>query len=229
MVKIPYISKYSLFERIDLIDAEKLLAETNDFINYNRGVYATADENDGSAQNDLDFDDVAPTSPAPIESPAASKNKISQADFFEKLVATKDIYESSLVGMQIEWEALQKILLDEQNAKIPVYNGALAQVFPRIAATASVLLHAQFITQALKRMIKDPTGLDAKKREKIEAENAKIAEIDAEIRRGFEEMLETLEQRELNLPAYSANKKELLKIKTLEGYLDFCMKYFAIK
>ena len=210
MITIPYILDYKIFEQIDYRTADELLSEYNDFMVFNR----TQVRDLGVPASD------AFQQPAAVEENAeeivrrAEHNKQVALDHFEKLFGNKDIAESALVGMKIDYDTVQKILLDERANKVPITISAFNQIAPTIRAAASVLLMAEHVVSALQKLFeRNP-------------QNEKLQLAIEFAKEGFELLLDDVSKGSLQIPEYHVAKKELGKMKTVDAYIGFCEKLF---
>ena len=211
MIKLPYILEYSLFEKIDLHVAEELLAEYNDFMGYNKTNVFKA-----GATIDITSEEVIPQETEEQLRDRLEHNRQVALDHFEKLFGDKDIPESTLVGMKIDYDAVQKVLLDERANKVPITESAFNQIAPTIRAAASALLIAERVVSGLYKLygtVKD------KEREKC------WLAIDF-AREGFELLLDGISKGSFQIPEYHKIRKEMHKYKTVKAYIDFCEKLF---
>jgi hypothetical protein len=210
MINIPYILDYKLFEQIDYKVADELLAEYNDFMVFNR----TQVRDLGVPASDA-FQQVAAAEENTEEIiKRAEHNKQAALAHFESLFGNKDIAESALVGMKIDYDTVQKILLEERLAKVPITASAFNQIAPTIRAAASVLLIAEHVVTAMQKLAQ----------EKMQNEKIQLAIEFA--KEGFELLLDDVSKGSLQIPEYHAVRKELGKMKTVDSYIGFCEKLF---
>jgi hypothetical protein len=225
MVKFPYIVDYKLFEKIDLIVAEKLLSEYNDFHVSNRA------QMDATLRKSYDaMSSVESEEELAILREQEDHNRCVSESHFKQLFCNPDLTEAVLVGLTIDVDRLTEILLEEFRSRTPITQSALNAIMPRIRCVASVLLFAERIVGGLNKMIVDTADISGDKLNKAVANNEK-AELAIEFASdGFVLLLERLQQCEaLDVPEFSKHKVALGKIKTVEGYIDFCEKLFFQK
>ena len=210
MIQIPYVLDYNLFEMIDYKAAEELLTEYNDFMVFNR-----------TQVRDLGVPASDVLRPLPDETAEdaykrAEHNKQVALNHFEKLFGNKDIPESSLVGLKIDYDAVQKVLLDERANRIPITDSAFNQIAPTIRAAASTLLIAEHVVGALVKLAEKAKEKDREKCE-LAIEFAK---------EGFELLLDDVSKGSLQIPEYDSIRKDLNKFKTADAIIAFCEKLF---
>jgi hypothetical protein len=209
MIKFPYITNYSLFEKIDIAAAEELLGEYNDFVGFNK----TQIRNAVKSICTFTEDEQTPETDDQAWKRAEHNTQVA-IDHFEKLFKHKDIVESVFVGMKIDYDAIQKVLLDETARKVPIIESTLNNIGPVFRALASVLLFAEHVVSGLRNLM--PEGVVDEKCE-LAIEFAK---------EGFELLLDGVSKGNLAIPSYTSAKPQLNKIKKLEQYIEFCEKLF---
>lgn len=209
MIKLPYILEYTLFEKIDLGAAEALLAEYNDFMGFNK----TQISNDTQLvctfiekENDPEAEEQAKK--------RTEHNRQVAHDHFHVLFGNKDIQKSTLLGMKIDYDAVQKVLLDERAKRIPITESQFNQIAPTIRAAASVMLIAERVVSDLLKLY-----ATVKNKEKcvLAIEFAK---------EGFDLLLDGVAKGNLKIPEYHIIKKDMNKFKTVEAYITFCEELF---
>jgi len=208
MIKIPYIISYEIFEKIDLKTAEELLVEYNDFMVFNK-----------TQVRDLGVPTACEFQPPAEETQEDTLKRIEHnkqvaMNHFENLFGSKDIAESSLVGLHIDYDTVQKILLDERANKIPITESEFNRIAPTIRAVASVLLLAERVVSDLKKLLGE-----GKNTEKISLAIEFAKE-------GFELLLDGVAKGNLAIPEYVQTRREINKLKTVDAYIEFCEKLF---
>jgi len=208
MKKIPYIEDYAIFEKIDLKTAEELLVEYNDFMVFNK-----------TQVRDLGVpaSDAFQPPPEETEEDALKRiehNKQVAVNHFETLFGSKDIAESSLVGLRIDYDSVQKVLLDERLNKIPITESAFNQIAPTIRAASSVLLLAERVVSDLQKFAAEGKGSE------------KLALAIEFAKEGFELLLDGVAKGNLAIPEYHIIRREINRLKTVDAYIGFCEKLF---
>lgn len=212
-IKFPYILDYNLFERVDVGYAEELLGEYVDFYEYNKTFVA---QSGGNVHESFDShaEDV-PNDAATAVAPDVNRNEIKRAEHnrsvsvahFEKLFGSLDFAEACLVGLKIDFDELQKVLVSENRAGVPITESALNAIAPKLRAFAGILLLAERIIAGLI---------------KLEASEDTVAFA----KDGFALLLERLANEAVIVPEFYKTKKELGKMKTVKAYIDYCEKLF---
>lgn len=228
MVKFPYVEDYSLFDRIDIRAAEELLRDYNDFYLYNQSQYNDIFKKDDPGDVEVTTEDSEVS--AEMRRAQAEQNAKVAVDSFARLFGSKDFAESAMVGLRISWEDLQQILLGEFKSKTSVEHSATTHIAYSMRNLASLLLFAERIAYGVGRLKKNPAG--AKKPadiEKVTEHNRRVEEADTKIRNGFVALLAGVSRNEVILPEYNKTKKDVAKLKTVDGYTDFCEKVLLMK
>ena len=186
MTKFPYVTDYKM-ETVDVKVAEELLAEYNDFFLYNQSQYhdifkrAMPVIGDDGEETEMETDIKR-----------CEANAKAATDEFEKMFDSKDFAKSSLVGLKIDWDALQQILLLEQKKRTPVCESAVAHTAYQLRNLASLLLFAEAIIK------KSP-----------------------EAQPQFESALERVLANELTLPEFHKEKSKVTKLKKPEQIAEY--------
>ena len=207
MLKFPYVLDYKLFERVELQCAEELINEYRDFFEYNKMQVAQAP----SVYVDS-FDNPKDEEEARIEAERIEHNRGVLMDHFEKHFGNKDFTEACLVGMKIDFYELQKILMAEHRRGIPITESTLNVIAPKLRTLASALVYAERIVTGLEKFV-DQTNEKAR----MAVEFAKD---------GFMLLFERILEQDIPVPEYNRNKKEIAKIKTVDGYINYCERLF---
>ena len=193
-----------MFEKIDLKSAEELLIEYNDFMVFNK-----------TQVRDLGVPTACEFQPPAEESEEDATKRIEHnkqvaVNHFETLFGSKDIAESSLVGLRIDYDNVQKVLLDERANKIPITESAFNQIASTIRATSSILLLAE-------RIVSDLQKLGGGGKVPLAIEFAK---------EGFELLLDGVTKGNFGVPEYHITRRDINKLKTVDAYIEFCEKLF---
>ena len=210
MIEFPYVIDYKLFERVDIHIAEEILNEYTDFYAYNKTqvTQIVFDSTDADS-----FDDESKTDEQ-NSSDRLEHNKKVAREHFEKHLGNKDLAMASLVGMRVNYDELQKILISEHRRAIPITESSFNVIIPRLRVLASILLFAEGIVSGLQKIAEDD-----KQKEKAELAIGFAKE-------GFMLMLERHAEQEIAVMEFHRHKKELAKIKNVDGYINFCEKLF---
>jgi hypothetical protein len=205
MTTFPFVLKYSL-ERVEIPQAQDLLAQYNDFYAYNLAKYqdyAKLKVDDSGELNDaneeLDTDEVA----------RLEKAGNDNAGVFAKVWGSLDFASATLMGLEIDWQPIQVSLFEEQERKIPAIESGMNEAGVKLRKLASVLVFADRITADL--MDKNADG-----------------EMVSLIAQGFEMLLAELAKRDLAIPEYNIEKAKYQKIKSADGIIDYAQKLFEL-
>lgn len=198
MVKFAFVKNYELFKECDLSVAEEALGEYNDFLIYNteeyRKIFKTVRAEDDS--DEINDDEIKKAEDL------AEKN----AEHFRKLFFNRDFAESSLVGMRIDYYALQRLLMREFRDKVPADKSVMNEIIPVLRDIASTLVIA---TRVILALDKHEDGANV-------IEKAKA---------NFEKTLDVLGKCfALNMPEYTKYKERIATFKTAEGFLKMSEK-----
>ena len=210
MIKLPYVLEYPLFEKVDIGIAEALLLEYNDFMGFNKTKIA---KDINIVCNFIVKEEAEPENEEQARKRFEHNRQVA-LDHFEKLFGNKDIMESSLVGLKLDYDTIQKVLLDEFSNKVCITESALNIIAPTIRAAASALLIAERVVNDLRKLVE--AGKYPGKSE-LAVEFAK---------EGFELLLDGVSKGNVQIPEYYAIKRDINKLKTLEAYIEFCEKLF---
>lgn len=224
MIKFAYIDGYNIFARADLRTAEELLREYNDFYVYNQSQYSHI-----FSKVEIDEDDHDDEKTIEVKKLRAEANAKAASDHFATLFGSKDFAHSSLIGLRISWDDLQKIMLEEFRSKTPATSSAMNHIAPTLRKLASSLLFAEYFYDKINRMYK---SIDVKPTEieKVKAHNERVDSALRHLREWIDELLERLNKgREGDLPEYYAYKNKLYKYKTVEMILEFVEKELTLK
>jgi hypothetical protein len=205
MATFPFVIKYSL-TRVDLTHAEDLLAQYNDFYVYNLAQYQNyaklkvGDSGELSNENDeLDKE----------EAERLEKVGNDNAGVFAKVWGSVDFASAALMGLEIDWQPIQVSLFEEQQRKIPAAESGMNETGAKLRRVASILSFADKITADLANKKAD----------------GEIIEL---VRQGFEMLLAELSKRNIEIPEYNIEKTKYLKIKSLDGIIDYAQKMFEL-
>lgn len=220
VIKFPYVLEYKLFEAVDVMEAEELLAEYNDFYMYNlTQIERAVAYSDDFVETDETEED---------RQKRAEHNAAAAAQHFKELMGSKDFAESSLVGLRIDYYSLQQILLEEYKTKTPINQSALNEIAPQLRTIASLLLFAHRIVAGLEKLTVDLAGLDETQQTRARNTNDKVLLATEFAKEGFSLLVERLQTQKLDIPEYNKTKKEFKKIKSIEAHIDFCEKLFFV-
>lgn len=204
MVKFPYVVNYHL-ELIEIPEAEQLLAEYNDFYVFNQAQYLDGKKEEGDGSKEIDNDETVE------EDGNEALEKIARDDErdFAALWGSRDFASATLMGMKVEWDKIQPVLIEEQRRGTRPKDSSMNQTAKQLRCVASLLTFMHKI-------------LDAFNNKHASAEMVGL------IKNGFEILLEELAERELDIPEYEKEKTKFLKIKKIDDLIDYAKNLFAL-
>jgi len=191
MTKFNYVSDYKLFQRVDIREAEELLADYNDFYIYNQSQISDLSRVIEEGEDDDKTEEY--------RAELAEKKARAATTYFQNLFGSKDFAESALIGLRINWYDLQQILLEEYQQKSSIQISAMNGIAPTLRKLASVLLFAENLVTKLGD---DPSSEAAKNF--FTALLEKIKEDDS-----------------IEIVEFHKSKKTLVKLKTPASILEF--------
>ena len=205
VLKIAYVNGYQVGEKVEIPVAETLLSGYNDFYASNLEFYQgrmkqmDAVENEAIADND-------PSEP----DPQFEKTVSGEVQAFADLWGSLDFASATLVGLDINWDAVQEKLMVEQEKKVSPADSALAPTARQLRNVASVLAYSERIVTRLRRKAVDQEMIDL-------------------MIQGFETLLSQVVERNLTVPELSgAENKKLMKLKTVDAILDYAKQLFML-
>lgn len=205
-VKFPFVVGYS-FDRIEIPEAEKLLAEYNDFYAYNLAQYQSLAKKlkvDEAGEINDDTEEIDEFQKEQLE-----KQSEDDAAEFTRVWGSMDFASGTLLGLAIEWDKIQEILIEEQRQQVRAKDSSMNAAGNKLRNVASVLTFAERIL----------SGLDDKKAD---------TEMVGLIKQGFEIMLTELLERDIQIPEFHKEKSKFNKIKTVNGLVDYAQQLFIL-
>ena len=187
--------------------AETLLSSYNDFYESNLEFYQGRMKQHGAVENEA----VAAEEPATEEiDPQFEKQVTSEVQAFKALWGSLDFPTATLVGLDINWDAIQEKLMAEQEKKLTPAESALAPVAKQLRNVASVLAYSERIVTRLHRKAVDQEMI-----------NLMI--------QGFETLLAQVVNRNIEVPELDgAETKKLMKLKTVDAIIDYANHLFVL-
>ena len=200
---------YILFHEVeDFGVAKELLDEYNDFLESNKVQYY-------DQAKKLDFKPDENTSEKDLElfKNNAEKRANEAVSHFKNLF-NGDLATGTLVGMKIDWDSLQQIIIEELNDKpqINIQKSVLNTIAPRLKIVASVLLFAEYMVTKLEKFKTMP---------KFNPDS--VDEIIKQVKNGFLALLQGISDGDnVDVLEFTKSKNLVAKLKTPEAVLDFC-------
>ena len=129
---------------------------------------------------------------------------------FTRLWGSLDFASATLVGLDINWDAIQEKLMVEQEKHVPPAESALAATAQQLRNVASVLAYSERIVTRLHRKAVDQEMIDL-------------------MIQGFETLLAQVVNRKIVVPELDgAENKKLMKLKTVDAILDYANHLFVL-
>ena len=206
MLNITYVNGYQVGEKVEIPVAEALLSSYNDFYESNLEFYQGR-----MKQRDGEGSEETPAENAQAEiDPQFEKQVNNEVQAFKSLWGSLDFATATLVGLDINWDAIQEKLLAEQEKKLTPSESQLAPVAKQLRNVASVLAFSERIVTRLHRKAVDQEMIDL-------------------MIQGFETLLAQVVNRNIVVPELDgAENKKLMKLKTVDAILDYANHLFVL-
>ena len=193
-------------EKVEIPVAEDLLAEYNDFYASNLEFYQGRMKQHDAVENEVVAADDAPAEIDPKE----KEQLDSDVQAYIKMWGSLDFANATLVGLNIDWEAIQEKLMAEQEKNVMPSASALAPVAKQLRNVASVLAFSERIVTRLQRKAVDKEMIDL-------------------MIQGFETLLAQVVNRNIEVPELDgAENKKIIKLKTVDAILDYANHLFVL-
>ena len=207
VLKINYVNGYQVGEKVEIPVAEDLLSSYNDFYASNLEFYQGRMKKHDAVEN---------------EAVTASDEKNEEEDsLFEEKVTTEvkafadqwgslDFATATLVGLDIDWDAIQEILIAEQEKQMTPMQSQLLPVAKQLRNVASVLAFSERIVTRLCRKAVAKEMIDL-------------------MIQGFETLLIQVVERNIDVPELDgAENKKIMKLKTVDAIIDYANRLFVL-
>lgn len=210
MLSFDYVTKYQVGDKVEIPVAEELLANYNDFYAANQEFYQGHIKKTDGIENESVIEPEPEGELAPEEIAQAEKKVNDDVKAFAATWGSMDFASATLVGLDIDWDRLQEQLLVEQEKKIRPADSALVPVGQKLRKVASVLSFSERIVTRLRGKAVDKQMVDL-------------------IIKGFTVLLQQVYERNLDFPEMNgAENKKIMKLKTVDGIIDYANKLFAL-
>ena len=197
---------YQVGEKVEIPVAETLLSSYNDFYESNLEFYQGRMKHHDADSNE---ETTAEKPQAEID-PQFEKQVNSEVQAFKNLWGSMDFAAATLVGLDINWDAIQEKLLAEQEKKLTPSESQLAPVAAQLRNVASVLAFSERIVTRLHRKAVDQEMI-----------NLMI--------QGFETLLAQVVNRNIVVPELDGvENKKIMKLKTVDAILDYANHLFVL-
>lgn len=205
-MKINYVNRYQVGEKVEIPVAEDLLSSYNDFYASNLEFYQGRMKKHDAVENEaVAAEDEQNEGTAQLE-----KQVTTEVQDFTALWGSLDFATATLVGLDINWDAIQEILLAEQEKQMTPAESQLISTAKQLRNVASVLAFSERIITRLRRKAVDKEMI-----------NLMI--------QGFETLLAQVINRGIEVPELDgAENKKLMKLKTVDAIIDFANHLFVL-
>lgn len=206
VLKIAYVNGYQVGEKVEIPVAENLLSGYTDFYESNREFYQGRMKKHDAVENEVI---VAEDEQNGVDE-QAEKQADSESQVFIKMWGSMDFATATLVGLDIDWDAIQEKLMAEQEKNILPSQSQLADTALQLRNVATVLAYSERIVTRLHRKAVDQEMIDL-------------------IIQGFETLLAQVANRKIEVPELDgAESKKLQKLKTVDAILDYAKHLFSL-
>lgn len=207
VLKINFVKGYQVGEKVEIPAAEDLLSSYNDFYASNLEFYQGRMKKHDAVENEA----VNAADEKSTEEDAQFEEKInSEVKAFAEQWGSLDFATATLVGLDIDWDAIQEILIAEQEKQMTPMQSQLAPVAKQLRNLASVLAFSERIITRLTRKAVGKEMIDL-------------------MVQGFETLLAQVVERNLEVPELDgAENKKIMKLKTVDAIIDYANRLFVL-
>lgn len=200
------MNRYQVGEKVEIPVAEDLLSSYNDFYASNLEFYQGRMKKHDAVENEaVAAEDEQNEGTAQLE-----KQVTTEVQDFTALWGSLDFATATLVGLDINWDAIQEILLAEQEKQMTPAESQLISTAKQLRNVASVLAFSERIITRLRRKAVDKEMI-----------NLMI--------QGFETLLAQVINRGIEVPELDgAENKKIMKLKTVDAIIDFANHLFVL-
>ena len=206
VLKIAYVNGYQVGEKVEIPVAEDLLSGYNDFYESNLEFYQGRIKQRDAVENEVV---IAEDEQKEVD-PQFEKQVNGEVQAFTKMWGSLDFATATLVGLDIDWDAIQEKLMAEQEKNILPSQSQLADTAKQLRNVASVLAFSERIITRLHRKAVDKEMIDL-------------------MIQGFETLLAQVINRNIEVPELDGlENKKLMKLKTVDAILDYANHLFVL-
>ena len=197
---------YQVGNKVENPVAEDLLSSYNDFYASNLEFYQGRMKKHNAVENET----VATTDEqTEVDSQFEEKVK-SEVKAFAELWGSLDFATATLVGLDIDWDAIQEILLAEQEKQMTPFETSLSDTARLLRNVASVLAFSERIITRLRRKAVGQEMVDL-------------------MIQGFETLLAQVVNRGIEMPELDgAENKKIAKLRTVDAIIDYANHLFIL-
>ncbi len=206
VLKIAYVNGYQVGEKVEIPVAEKLLSGYNDFYESNLEFYQGHLKQHDAVENEA----VASEDAATEEDAKLQEQINGEVKAFTAMWGSLDFASATLVGLDIDWDAIQEKLMVEQEKNVAITESKLTPIAQQLRKIASVLAFSERIITRLHRKAVDQEMIYL-------------------MIQGFETLLAQVVNRDIKVPELEGEEnKKITKLKTVDAILDYAKQLFAL-
>ena len=206
VLKIAFVNGYQVGEKVEIPVAEALLSGYNDFYASNLEFYQGRMKKHDAVENEA----VSAEDESTEVDPHFEQQVNSDVQAFKGLWGSLDFASATLVGLDIDWDAIQEKLMVEQEKHVPPAESQLAPTAKQLRNVASVLAFSERIVTRLHRKAVDKEMIDL-------------------MVKGFETLLAQVVNRNIQVPELDgAENKKIMKLKTVDAIIDYANHLFVL-
>ena len=206
VLKIAYVNGYQVGEKVEIPAAESLLSSYNDFYASNLEFYQGHMKQHDAVENEA----VAAEDAQTEVNPQVEEKVNAEVKAFSNMWGSMDFPTATLVGLDIDWDAIQEKLMAEQEKNVSPIDSELAPIAKQLRNVASVLAFSERIVTRLHRKAVEQAMIDL-------------------MVQGFETLLAQVVNREIEVPELDGvENKKITKLKTVDAILDYANQLFAL-
>lgn len=206
VLKINYVNGYQVGNKVEIPVAEDLLSSYNDFYASNLEFYQGRMKKHNAVENE-----TVTTTDEQTEVDSQFEEKVkSEVKAFTELWGSLDFATATLVGLDIDWDAIQEILLAEQEKQMTPFETSLSDTARLLRNVASVLAFSERIITRLRRKAVGQEMVDL-------------------MIQGFETLLAQVVNRGIEVPELDgAENKKIAKLRTVDAIIDYANHLFIL-
>lgn len=208
VLKINFVNGYHVGEKVEIPVAEDLLSSYNDFYASNLEFYQGRMKKHDAVENEAvnaEDEKVEEQDNSQLEEKVNS-----EVNAFTDQWGSLDFATATLVGLDIDWDAIQEILIAEQEKQMTPMQSQLVPVAKQLRNFASVLAFSERIITRLTRKAVGKEMIDL-------------------MVQGFETLLAQVVERNLEVPELDgAENKKIMKLKTVDAIIDYANRLFVL-
>ena len=206
VLKIAYVNGYQVGEKVEIPVAEDLLSSYNDFYASNLEFYQGRIKQHDAVENEAVANEDAPEE---VDS-QLEKQVSGQVQAVTKMWGSLDFASATLVGLDIDWDAIQEKIMAEQEKNVLPSQSQLAPTAKQLRNVASVLAFSERIITRLHRKAVEKEMIDL-------------------MIQGFETLMAQVVNRGIEIPELDgAENKKIMKLKTVDAIIDYANHLFEL-